>query len=419
MVRNVDLIAAAPRGASVRETAVRAPTDRARPLPWQLGIGFAVVTMLVYHFSIPGDTAFDHYWRLAEAFLQGRTYLTNPPLHIEVTRIGDRAYVMPPPLPALLLVPFAALGIPGVQGLLLGAVAGGLVAMVALFIAARMTERRVDQCWLATLFAFGTILWHLAAGGSVWYVAHVIAALALSIALLETLGQQRPAVIGAAIAAAFWARLPAVLTFPFFLIMTLDRWAPDGLRQWRTIRLGYLNALAAPIAAVMLVNFGYNWLRFGTIADVAYRLTNNIPNEWWFERGLFHLSYIPRHVTPMLLTLPKIRPEFPYVFWSMSGLAIWITTPAFLFALAAPLGRRTLAAWAGILPTLLALMTFGNTGMVQFGYRFAVDFYPLLYYLMIRGMGSPLRPIHKVTIVLAVVLNLWGVVWERMGWRVM
>lgn len=415
----MDLIAVAPRGASVRQAVVDRPTDRSRPLPWQLGIALAIVTLLVYHYSIPGDTAFDHYSRLADAFLQGRTYLIDPPRHIEVTRIGDRAYVMPPPLPALLMVPFAAVGLRGVQALVLGAVAGGLLAMVALFIAARMTERRVDQCWLAALFSFGTIVWHLSAAGSVWYVAHVLAALALGIALLETLGQKRPVVIGAAVAAAFWTRLPTVLTLPFFLIMTLDRWAPDGLRQWRTIRLGYLNALAAPIAAVVLLNFGYNWLRFGTIADVAYRLTNNLRNEWWFNRGLFHISYIPRHFAPMLLALPKIRPEFPYVFWSMSGLAIWITTPAFLFALAAPpLSRGTWAAWAGIVPTLLALMTFGNTGVVQFGYRFAVDFYPLLYYLTIRGMGSPLRLVHKMVIVLAVVVNLWGVLWERMGWRV-
>ncbi len=398
-----------------------APQSASKPLPWLLALGFGILVAAIYHFTIPGDTAFDQYRMLAEAFLKGRVYLTSAPMHVELTQIGSRYYVIPPPLPALLMVPYVAVaGARASQALLLGAIAGGANAMIALLVAARLTDRRPDRWWLAVLFAFGTIVWHLAAVGSVWYVAHVIAALALNIALLETLGAKRPLIIGAAVAAAFWTRLPAVMTLPFFLLMTVDRWAPDGLRQWRTIRLGYLNALAAPIAAAVLLNFGYNWLRFGTIADVAFRMRNNVPREWWFEHGLFHISYIPRHVHTILLAMPVIQPHFPYVVWSMTGLAIWVSTPAFLFAARAPLAdRATRAAWAGILPTLAALMTFGNNGMVQFGYRFAVDFYPLLFYLTLKGMGSPLRPIHKVAIALGVAVNLWGVVWERMGWKVL
>lgn len=420
MVRNVDLIAAAPRGAAPQQATVQSATDHAQLLPWLLGIGIALCATLIYHYSIPGDTAFDHYRRLAEAFLQGRVDLTNPPRHLEISQFAGRHYVIPPPLPALLMAPYVAVAGARASQALFGAVAGGLSAMLALFIAARMTDRTADRIWLAVLFAFGTIIWHLTAVGSVWYVAHVVGALGITLAVLETVGQKRPFVIGAGVAAAFWSHLPTALTLPFFIIMTSDRWAPDGLRQWRTVRLGYLNALAAPIAAAILLNFGYNWLRFETIADLSYRLRVNVQNEWWFDRGLFHVAYIPRHLEKLLYAAPIIQSTFPYVTYSVTGLAIWATTPAFLFALLAPLrAKGTWAAWAGILPTAIVVMSHGATGMTQFGYRLAVDFYPLLFYLTITGMRPPLRGAHKAVIALSVLANLWGVLWERMAWRVL
>lgn len=410
MVRVVDLTGAA---------AASTPAGSAR-LPWMVAALFGLAVTLVYQYAIPADTGFDHYRRLADAFLHGRVYLVDSPPHLELTRIGRRHYVVPPPMPALLMLPYVAVAGARASQALFAAVAGGLNAMIAMLIAARMADRRADQVWLAVLFAFGTIVWHLAAVGSVWYVAHVVAALALSVALLETLGQKRPLLIGAGIAAAFWTHLPTALTLPFFVFMTADRWAPDGLRQWRTIRLGYLNALVAPIAVAVLLNFGYNWLRFGVIADVAYRLRDNVRNEPWFDRGLFHITYIPRHLYQFLLAPPRRLPDFPYVSYSMSGLAIWATTPAFLFALLAPLwAGSTWAAWAGILPTAMVVMSHGATGMEQFGYRLAVDFYPLLFFLTVRGMRPPLRPVHKAAIVLSVLLNVWGVVWTRMGWKVL
>ena len=393
---------------------------RLKRLPWASAVGFGLVAALAYHVSIPLETAANQYVHLADAFLSGRTYLVDPPPYLELTRVGDHHYVIPPPLPAVLLLPYVAVAGTGASQTLAAAAAGGLNGLVSFLIAARMVERRADQTWLAILCAFGTIVWHLAAVGSMWFIAHVIATLALNLALLETLGQRRPVLIGLGIAAAFWTRLPTLLALPFFALMTWDRWAPDGLRQWRTIRLGYLNALVAPIAAAVVLNFGYNWLRFETIADVAYRLRNNASLEPWFARGLMHLSYIPRHLHPLMLATPIVTATAPWVTWSLGGLAIWVTTPAILFGLRAPLDAlSTWAAWAGILPTALAVMSHGSTGMEQFGYRFAVDFYPLLLFLTMSGMRAPLRPVHRVAIAASVLVNLWGVVWTRMGWAVL
>jgi len=387
--------------------------------PWIAALVFGVAVALVYRYTIGGETGFDQYKRLADALLHGHLNVINPPANLEMVKWGDRQYIIPPPMPAILMLPYVAVLGLGASQTLFSAVAGGASAGLACLIAARLGARSSDRWWLGVLFAFGTILWYLAAYGSVWFLAHVVAVLGLNAALLETVGQKRPYLIGAGLAAAFWTHLPAVLTLPFFVLMTIDRWAPEGLRRWRAVRLGYLNALAAPIAVAMVLNFGYNWLRFGTIADVAYAIAKD-PNSPWFDRGLFSLSYIPRHLRIFLLAAPRILPDYPYLFWSITGLAIWVTTPPFLLALLAPLrALGTWAAWAGIVPTAILVMSHGAIGMEQFGYRLAVDFYPLVFYLTIMGMRPPLRPIHKATIVVAVLVNLWGVVWARMGWKIL
>jgi hypothetical protein len=36
------------------------------------------------------------------------------------------------------------------------------------------------------------------------------------------------------------------MVLPFFMLATLPRWAPQGLRLLKTLDLGYLNRLLAP-----------------------------------------------------------------------------------------------------------------------------------------------------------------------------
>ena len=50
-----------------------------------------------------------------------------------------------------------------------------------------------------------------------------------------------------------------------------------------------------------------------------------------------------------------------------------------------------------------------GTGWTQFGYRYALDFYPFLLLLTLRGIGEQLKWYHKLLIVLSVLVNIWGV----------
>lgn len=385
-----------------------------RPYLWAVVVG--ILAFAVYHASFPEPTPFNQYVRLADAITQGRVYLVDPPSYLEITTFRGRHFVIPPPFPALLLLPYVALLGPDASQSLASHLVGALAAALTFLLAARLAPRQADHLWLGLMGAFGTILWFLSAVGSTWYFAHVVAVTALTLGVLETVDRRHPILIGLAVAIAYWTRLPTILTLPYFLLATSPRWAPGGFRAWRRIDLGYLIRLAAPIAVALLLNSLYNWMRFGTTADVANVLRPGILDEPWFSRGLFHSSYIVRHLRILFAELPVFIPHPPYLLVPWTGLAIWVTTPAFIYALRAPAKLETLAAWLGIGSVAIVVFSYGYTGKTQFGYRFATDFYPLLFLLMVRGMRGRVALPAKVLIILGVLVNTWGVLWTRWGW---
>lgn len=385
-----------------------------RPIFWAAAVG--LLAFAVYAASYADPTPFNHYVLLADAFLHGRVDLVDPPGYIEHTVYRGRHFVMPPPFPALLLVPYVALRGTAASQSLASYLVGAMAAALATLIASKILPRRGDYLWLAALAAFGTIVWNLAATGSTWFFAHVVVVAVLSVGVLESLGRRRALLMGSAVAAAYLTRQATVLVLLYFVVMTLPEWAPRGLRAWREIRLGYLNRLAAPVAIAVVLYSLYNWVRFGTIADVAALLRPGVLSEPWFAHGLFHYRYIPRHLEVLFTRLPGVIAAPPYVLVPWTGLALWFTTPAFGYALRAPWTRETLAAWTGAGAVLFAVMLFGNPGISQFGYRFAADIYPLLFLLAARGMRGPVPGFGKVLIALSILVNLWGIVWQRLGW---
>jgi hypothetical protein len=386
----------------------------ARPLFRAVVAGVIATTIYAATFGDP--TPFNHYVLLADAFLHGRLDIGNAPLYIEKTIFHGKQYVIPPPFPALLLMPYVAVRGTQANQSVASYLVGGIAAALIVLLASRLMVRGSDAAWLGVLAAFGTIVWYLSAAGSTWYFAHVVVVAVLTVGLLESVGQRRPLIMGTALGLAYLTRQTSVMVFPYFLLATMPQWAPRGLRALRGIDLNYLNRLFGPLAVAIVLYGLYNWLRFGTIADVANAWRPGILDEPWFSLGLFNPRYIPRHVAVLFAKLPAVVSHPPYLLVPWTGLAIWVTTPAFVYALRAPLTLETAAGWLGILAASSVIFMYGNPGVSQFGYRFATDFYPLLILLTMRGMGTRLSAPAKVLIALSVLVNLWGVVWMRLGW---
>jgi len=382
---------------------------------------FSVVFAAYWATGEGHPNVYNYYVRLSDAFLHGRLYLTeNPPWLNELIPWDNNTkwYVVYPPLPAFLMMPLVAVFGLALDQTLVSLFFGALTVILAYTVArdvlkkpnGNLAKNNEMYLWFAALFGFGTIFWWIASNGSVWLIAQVISAFFLLLAIHEAFNKMRPLVMGLLVGASYWCRLPTILGIFFFAGLIIAR---QPSQNWITkIRTSIKPLVKLAIGAGVFVVFNmiYNYVRFGSPFDVGYWMIPGMLNEPWFNHGFFSLQYIPENLVWVLSGIPSFTTTPPFIQAPIRGLAIWITTPAFLFALKAKAKDAvTWSSWAAIFAIAFVILTKGVSGW-GWGYRYAVDFYPFLYVLAVRGMGDRLRWYHKLLIIFGIAVNLWGVV---------
>ena len=372
---------------------------------------FVVLAFLIFWATSNGDTPYNYFTRLADAFVEGKLFITDAPSWLsELVPIGNhRFYVVQPPMPALLAVPFVFVFGKEFPQQILAHLVGAFIVLATVKIAEKFSKRVDVAVWSAILAGVGTIMWYEAATGSVWYLGQITAAVFLLWAVNESLGSRRLFLIGLLIGAAYLSRVHTILSIFFFLYLLKEK------------LFKFKNVLRFGLGLSVFGGFNafYNLARWGVPWDKGYFLIPGILEEPWFSKGMLNISYIPAHLELLFWRLPNFSSEFPYVTPSWFGLAIWITTPVFVVALRNNIKKADVVfAWLSIFLIFGILSLRGGTGWTQFGYRYAVDFYPFLFYLTIKRVGKTgVGWLHWVLLILGVVVNLWGVLWiNKFGW---
>ncbi len=376
------------------------------------GIGLGIFTLIVYLISYTGEVKhLDYFVPLADAFLHGRIYLFNNPSWLnELISIGGKYYVVYPPMPALLLVPFVALFGPGFEQPFFSILVGAINVSLCFFALQKLFKNYVLAIAGALLFGMGSMQWFHAVGGSAWYIAHIIAIFFLWLMVIETVTKKRLFVIGLLIGAAYWSRLPTILAV-FFPLTFL---AQEFIRIKPKVRINFRNlfSLSFGIFFFIILNSLYNYLRFGVFYDVSYQLLP-VFDEPWYQNGLFSIFNIPIHLYEFFFSMPRISHEFPYIVPSLLVLAIWVVTPAFLLLPFSSLKRKlNISLIITILIMSLPGFAHGSNGFTQFGYRFSLDYHPFLVLLLVSVMtqDKKLKYIGFILIILSILMNIWGIV---------
>ncbi len=363
--------------------------------------------MIIYFFSSPGETPYNYFTRLSESFTNGKLYLTqNPSWLNELVPVSNKYYVVYPPMPAILMMPFILWFGESFSQTLFSIFLGSLNVVLAYLLLKRLAFSNITSLLVTVFFGFGTNHWYLSSIGSAWFLAHIVALFFLLLALIETFSKQRLLLIGLSVGASFWARTPIIFTTLFFYIYFWKKFWPINQKNIYNFLIFNLGILL-----FILLDATYNFLRFGNFSPfIPYYLIPNINSDPVFADGFMNLKFISRHLDAIFLRLPKMQENFPYLVPSLYSTAIWFTSPALLFIFKVKRSLLTLSCGTAILVTFSVIMLWAGVGYAQFGYRFAQDIMPFLLILVANGIGNKPNRVVYFLIILSVVMNAWGTI---------
>jgi hypothetical protein len=316
---------------------------------------------------------------------------------------AGKYYVIFPPLPAVILMPFVALFGSETNQSTISMLIAALSVAVSYLVFKELLKDEYKSYWLTATYAFGSMLWYHAVIGSAWYFAHSCELSALWLSIYLFLKNKNPFYTGLVLGLAYLSRFPLILAAPFFIFL----FVAQKDKAFKNILL-FLSGLLIPV----LISLGYNFTRYGQFGHLGYKLLElrpyNVENE--YSSGSYSFSYLSRNLKAMFWSWPEIKNESPYIVANMLSMSLWFVFPAIFIVLKSPLKNKfvkaSLLAIAFILPSTLF---HGGVGASQFGYRYALDFLPFVFILILFAIKDKFFFWQKALFVLSILINLWGV----------
>lgn len=345
---------------------------------------FAVIAMALVWITPPAhENPFNGPMLVAARMLEGHGDI---PLQISwmesFTHEGKR-YLAYPPMAALVMVPYAALG-----GQAWGqTVFNSLMIFGTSFLLFRLfsavSSLRPLALWAPALYVFGTPVLFNARVGSVWLLMHSEGNFFFVLALWLAAARRGFLLAGVAFMTAVQVRYAILMAAPVFVLLALleARDLSEGVR-----RAVWFGAGCLPPGLLVLV---HNGLLFGDPFFSSYLATWA---EWGQAPMSFSVDHVARNLRFYTTALPVWRDAWPYLTFPSAGQTIFLMSPFFL-GLLVPRWRSSLvrACAPGILLMFGFYLTYSFQGSTQVGSRYMQDLYPLLFPVALSAFSRPGR----------------------------
>ena len=124
----------------------------------------ALVSFAIFALSKGPSPGQNHFVYLADAFLHGRLGVTGGGTALaEIVPLHGNYYVVYPPMPAVILMPFVAVFGTSVDQSLMSIILASLAVSVIWLMLKKTGVKGSKVLWLTALFGFGTCFWYTAA----------------------------------------------------------------------------------------------------------------------------------------------------------------------------------------------------------------------------------------------------------------
>ena len=339
-------------------------------------------------------------------------------LTVPESEIASRAsirYVSFPPFPAVLMLPFVAVWGLRFNDVLFTALWAALNPVLLLLLLRDLRRRGLskrsdgDDLWLTAMFGVGSVYYFCSVIGQVWFTALIVAVTVAIGYAWASLDAERPVLAGICLGLGFATR-PPWLAFPLFLLEAVrvsGGWASLRTRDGWSRLLPRLLRFGIPTTAIVAVLLWHNYARFEQPFEFGHKLLNIQWQERMQRWGLFNYHFLSRNLAAALVLLPRIMTRYPFVKISHHGMSLLVTSPNLAYVVA-PAERSRLARplWITVAAVALPSLLYHNSGYIQFGYRFSLDY--MIFLMLLLAVGNrPLSRPFKGLVVVSFAINLF------------
>jgi hypothetical protein len=363
---------------------------------WFTWTVFAMFLALYAVSSFP-ETPYNEQLRQAVAFLQGHTWIDAPRSFLEAAQVGPYRYALHPPLPALMMMPLAAIWGMDVNQTMWSLFIGALDAALAWRLLGKFRLTLEARMWLTVFFGAGTILWSETIYGNTWSMPETCSIVFTLLALDEAFGLARPLRLGIFAGLAALSRYELAIAGVAYAILAMTRG-----RRIRDLFLMIPGFVAVGVVFVYL-----NEARYGSLFDQGIALTGPL------TAPAFGLRYLLGNLNTVFFMSWEVNGYFPYFHPSLAGLSLIYTSPALVLALRANLARMEalLMLLTAFIVSIPSLLCYAN-GFAQFGTRHYLQVFPFLLVMMAMGTRRADR-LTRILIAVSVIFITFGVVHIR------
>ena len=359
-----------------------------------------------------------HFSLLAQSFLHNDLYLNPNNLPDgDYADFNGKQYLFFGPMPSILLMPLVFIWGKNFPQMTLSITSLVVIYLTIFILCRKLKFTKIDAFWLANFFVFGTVLYFVGLVNISAYLVQTVGTAFVVLSILEYFTKRRWLLIGILIAAAGATRISLFGMTVFFIL--------ELIRLYKNLNFTRsLIFLLLPIIFSIGMLSLYNFRRFHSVFDSGYTHNVSVLDKDYlnYKEGFFSLKHIPANLYLLLFKAPepvlKERVQFvlrfPYLKVNDIGMAIWFTSPLFIYLLKARRASYTISATIGIFTLMIPSLVYFGLGTSQFGYRYSLDFLPLLFLILLTGFRGELPSLAKILITFGIVFdifymsNIWG-----------